>query len=119
MNTDYGAGLPQLSDVVAGWSRPITVKLLSQEMFDGDVVKTETLIDAMGVIQPFTAAQLLLKPEGERTWDWQALHVLPPFDAKLGDRVEIFGTRYRIMSRKDYMLYGYLKYELVEDFTND
>lgn len=111
------SGLPYMGDVVASWARPITVGLVTKEMLDGEVVETVEDIDTRGMLQPFTASQLAIKPEGQRTWDWSALHALPDLTLTLDDIVTIFGRRFRVMTKKDYTLYGYLRYELVENYT--
>lgn len=112
-----GSGLPQVGDVVMSWARPITVGLVTKTMQDGEVVETVEEIDTRGMLQPFTASQLAIKPEGQRTWDWTALHAMPDLALTLDDIVTIFGRRFRVMTKKDYTLYGYLRYELVENYT--
>ena len=112
------SGLPQLGDVVAAWARPITIGIIAKTMANEEVVETVTEYDTRGMLQPFTASQLALKPEGQRTWDWSGLHTLPDFEMKLDDVVTLFGRRFRVMFKKDYSLYGYIRYELVEDYTN-
>ena len=112
------SGLPQLGYVVAAWARPITIGIIAKTMANEEVVETVTEYDTRGMLQPFTASQLALKPEGQRTWDWSGLHTLPDFEMKLDDVVTLFGRRFRVMFKKDYSLYGYIRYELVEDYTN-
>lgn len=122
MNIDSiysSAGLPQLGDVVAGWARPITIGLVTKEMFNGEVQETIEELEGMGVIQPFTAQQLLIKPEGQRTWDWSGLHCLPGIELSLDDVVEIYGRRFRVMAKRDYTLYGYLRYELIQGYIQE
>lgn len=111
------SGLPQVGDVVASWARPIVVGLVTKTMRNEEVVEAVEEISTRGMIQPFTSSQLALKPEGQRTWDWSALHVLPDLDAKLDDIITMYGRRFRVMTKKDYTLYGYIRYELVENYT--
>jgi hypothetical protein len=106
-----------MSNAVAGYCRPITVSRITKTLVDGDLVETTEDFDGFGVIQPFTPAQLLIKPEGQRTWDWSGLHVLPGIDLSLDDTVSIFGRLFRVMTKRDYTLYGYIRYELVEGYT--
>jgi hypothetical protein len=69
-----------------------------------------------GVIQPFTERQLSLKPEGERAWSWFWLHADPVVTLEIDDVVLFKGVQTRVMAKKDYALYGYVEYHLVQDW---
>jgi hypothetical protein len=112
------AGLPNVANAVAGYCLPITVKRLTKTLVNGDLVETEDVQSGRGAIQPFTASQLMIKPEGQRTWVWEALYVVSGVDLSLDDVVTIFDRDFRVMSKRDFTLYGYIKYELVEGYTN-
>jgi len=117
------AGLPNVSAAVSGYSRPITVSRLAKRMQDGELIEEETVVEGMGTLQPFTPQQLQIKPEGQRTWDWMGLHCVANqysnLDFAIDDILTVFGKRYRVMSKRDFTLYGYIQYELVEGFTSD
>lgn len=80
------------------------------------VIETANAINFQGVIQPFTERQLMLKPEGERAWSWYWLHAEPSLVLNVDDVVVHNGVQTRVASRKNYVLYGYVEYHLVQDF---
>ena len=71
----------------------------------------------MGFIQPFGPRELKIKPEGERAWNWQMLHTTPDVALKDDEEFTIKGLRYRVMSERNFSDYGYIAYELVQDYV--
>jgi hypothetical protein len=79
-------------------------------------VETPIYVNFRGVIQPYTERQLLLKPEGQRAWTWFTLHSDPVLTLEVDDVVLWNSKQTRVMSRKDYTLYGFIEYSLVQDW---
>jgi hypothetical protein len=107
---------PSMRSTLSGWFRPITMVLIKKVSKDHQIVEIRREIKTVGVIQPLTGQALEIKPEGERSWAWKELHCLPDLILETDDVVEIGGKPNRVMARKDYRDFGYLRYELVEDY---
>ena len=116
INANSGT-VPNMSAALLNWFQPMTFGLLVKEVSGFQVVETETPIEFRGVWQPLSGQQLALKPEGERGWDWYWLHSDPSLNLKLDDIITYLGTRYRVMSQKDYTLYKYKEWTLVNEWT--
>lgn len=112
-----GASLPDVSDALMSWFVPIDMLLITKSVVDFKNVEVATTISTQGVWQPFSAQQLNMKPQGQRSWKWFMLHTPIDFVLKTDDVVDFQGTRYRVMGKLDYALYGYLEYHLVDDYT--
>lgn len=111
-------GLPNVSSAMLSWFQPMTLVVLTKQILNLRNVDTEDRIKTRGVIQPFSDDQLKLMESGERNWAWHKLHVEPGVELKPSDHILYLGLRYKVMSRRDYRQYGYLEYNLIEDFRN-
>jgi hypothetical protein len=109
--------LPSMSATLTGWFQNIVVGLLVKTLVNNRTVETTTDYETRGVMQPFTPEQLEIKAEGERSWKWFMLHCQPSLQLKTDDVVTIRGVRYRVMGKLAFDAYGYLQYELVDDYT--
>lgn len=109
--------VPDVSGALTDWFQPMVFTLVAKLTEAFQVVETPIDYKFRGVIQPFTPRQLLLKPEGERAWTWFTLHSDVSLILQVDDVVTYLGKQTRVMGRKDYSLYGYVEYELVQDWT--
>ncbi len=73
----------------------------------------------MGAIQPFTNRMLEMKSEGERTWNWVMLHTTADINLNVGEKFTIGPTPYRVMGQKGFSDYGFIYYELIEDYRTN
>lgn len=81
------------------------------------VIETGTPINFRGNIQPLSPRRLELKPEGQRAWTWLQLHSDPVLKLEVDDVVLYLGVQTRVMNKTDYRLYGFVYYEVVQDWT--
>jgi len=109
--------LPNLGLTIVGWFQDVVIGIITKTVVNGRCVETVLEITTKGVKQPFTAEQLAILPEGERSWKWYMLHCQASLALNTDDVITIRGTRYRVMSRLGYDEYGFLQYELVDDYT--
>lgn len=122
---DQGVGtLPDVSSALLDWFQPLTFRKLTKAVVAFQNVETATDICTSGVIQPFTAKQLLLKPEGQRAFPWLMIHTLPGCALEVDDIVvqvdlRAGNTPFRVMAKKDYSAYGYVEYHVVQGFDGD
>lgn len=113
------SGMPQMSAAFAGWTIPISLLLIRQEISAGFLVNYEETVTVRGTWQPLDPEEIELKPEGQRSWEWVDLHVEGSTVLfKTNDRVLKDGVRYKVMSSKDYTLNNFSEYHLVRDFDD-
>lgn len=116
-NRSLRGGLPQMSNTLNGWEVPLVLKKIKQSVVNGDAVKTEEIINFQGVFQPLKDDQLQFKPEGQRSWSWYWIHAKAgTLNLKTQDKIEFEGKRYKVMSVKDYSLYGFIEYQVILDY---
>ena len=109
-------GLPQMSHVLLDWFLPIKFYRVSKTIENFRTVETETEINTSGVVQTMGNASIVLKPEGQRTWNWYTLHCLPDIILNNDEIVFYDSIRYRVKGYSNYSKYGFIEYELIEDF---
>lgn len=109
--------VPDVSGALQDWFQPMTFGRVTKTVSGFQVVETELQTSFQGVIQPLTSRQLLLKPEGQRAWTWFQLHAEPVLSLNVDEVVIWLGKQTRVMARKDYGIYGYVEYDLVQDWT--
>lgn len=110
--------LPNVSDAMANWFQRTTFTRVNKTVTNFSNIETPVSYYFMGVVQPFTAQQLQMKPEGQRQWKWFTIHAWPDLILEPDDVIKIDSTNYRIMYKWDYKEYGYVKYDCVEDYTS-
>lgn len=116
-NRSLRGGLPQMTNTLNGWEVPLTLKRIKQSIIDGDSVKTEEIINFQGVFQPLRDDQLQFKPEGQRSWSWYWIHAKAgTLNLQTQDKIEFNNVKYKVMSVKDYSLYGYIEYQVILDY---
>jgi hypothetical protein len=108
---------PDVSGALKDFMQPMVFIRVKKQTTGFQVVETPYPTNFQGVIQPFTERQLLLKPEGQRAWTWHLLHAEPVLTLDVDEVVNWLGKQTRVMSRKDFGLYGYVEYHLVQDWT--
>lgn len=108
--------VPDVSGAMTDWFQPMTFTYVGKVTTAFQLVEHPQSIIFQGVIQPFTKRQLVLKPEGQRAWSWLTLHAEPQLTLQVDDVVVYLGKQTRVMARTDYGLYGYVEYELIQDW---
>lgn len=109
--------LPDMQDALTDYFQRLSFVRVKKETINFQNVETETPHNFMGVRQPFSPQQLMLKPVGQRSWLWEMIHSYPDLILTT-DEVILFGkVRYRVMQKLDYKEYGYIEYHIVQDYT--
>lgn len=111
--------LPDLSMGVQMFFQSIKIEVIRKRNEGGYLKENKKCILTQGVRQTYTPKQLEMKPEGQRTWKWSKLHTLPECKLKLDDIVEIRGVKYRVMDMEDQGEYGFISYDLKEDYEDE
>jgi len=115
--SELNTNLPNMSTTLSGWFQNIIVGLITKTVVNNRTVETSVNYDTRGVVQPFTPEQLEIKSEGERSWKWFMLHCQPSLVLQTDDIITIRNVRYRVMGKLGFDAYGYIQYELVDDYT--
>jgi hypothetical protein len=109
--------VPQMGGALLSWFQPMIFGVVVKTVAAFQVVETMEQILFQGVWQPLNAKRLAMKPEGQQAWSWFWVHSDPSLQLNVDQVVQYLGVQYRVMALKDYKLYGYMEYELVEDYT--
>ena len=109
--------VPDVSGALQDYYQQMTFSPVGKIVSGFMVQETGAPVVFQGTIQPFTERQLLLKPEGQRSWTWFLVHADPVLTLDNDDVLIWNGKQSRVMARKDYALYGYIEYHLVQDWT--
>ena len=111
------SNLPNMSNTLTSWLIPLTLEKITQSIVNGDVVQTTQKIDFKGVWQALKDEQLQFKEEGQRSWSWYWLHAQAgTLNLQTQDKIIFNNVRYKVMTVKDYSIYGYIEYEVIKDF---
>lgn len=111
------SGMPQMLAAFSNWMISITLIRITQTINEGFVVDSERTFTFQGTVQPLSPQQLLLKPEGLRSFEWLDVHVLTSsLDLVTNDLIKYNNKKYKIMATNDYTLNNYVEYHLVENF---
>jgi len=109
--------VPNVSGAMTSWFQAMTFIQVVKTVVNFKVVESKTEINFMGVWQPASAQSIAMKPEGQRAWKWFTVHAEPTVELGPDEVITYQGTQYRVKSKMDYTEYGYVQYELIEDFT--
>lgn len=116
LNANSGT-LPDMTSALLNWFQPMTFGIVTKTVEAFQVNETVTDISFMGIWQPLSGRQLLLKPQGQRKWNWTMLHSDTTLDLNPDDVILFLNIQYRVMVKKNYTLYQYNYFELVSDWT--
>ena len=116
LNLDTGT-VPDVSGALKDYFQLMKFDQVVKTTVNFQDVETTTPINFWGTWQPFTERQLFFKPEGQRAWSWFWLHAEPSVTLNVDDVVNWNGKQTRVMARKDFGLYGYVEFHLVQDWT--
>jgi hypothetical protein len=120
LNEQNTGGVPDVGGALLQWFRPMVFGIVTKHQGRSTgyrVLETKVSVNFKGVWQPFTDRQLLIKPEGERAWKWFMVHADPTLILENDSIITYQGVQYRVDSQRDYSLYGYVQYSLVDDYT--
>lgn len=109
--------VPDVSGAMQDWFQPMVFTQVVKQNVGYQLVETATDINFRGVIQPLGGRKLMIKPEAQRAWTWLQLHADPSLTLEVDEVVVYLGVQTRVMKQNDYRIYGYVEYELVQDWT--
>lgn len=117
---NQSSGMPQMRAAFSGWFKPITLVRVTDVNTNGFITKQETMFTFKGTVQPLSAEEIQLKPEGQRAFQWLQIHALKsPNNLLVDDRIVFNGVRYKIMQIRDYSLNNYIEYHAIWDYQDE
>ena len=117
MNTN--PQLPNMSETIKSWFLNLTFEIVERVQVGADFKidwEAKQEISVRGVVQPPSDKDLKILPEGSWAWEWLMLHCLPDTQIDVNQFVRYDGTVYKVMKKKDWSKYGYVRYYLLEAF---
>lgn len=111
--------LPNMSETIKSWFLNLTFEIVERVQVGADFKidwETKQEISVRGVVQPPSDKDLKILPEGSWAWEWLMLHCLPDTQIDVNQFVRYDGTVYKVMKKKDWSKYGYVRYYLLEAF---
>lgn len=117
--TNTNTNLPNMSQTIKPWFLNITLEIVERVMVGADWEidwETKEVINTKGVVQPPSPRDLKIMPEGSWAWDWLTVHCLPSVQLNTNQFIKYDNKVYKIMAKKDWSKYGYVKYTLLEAF---
>ena len=108
---------PLVRGVMNGWFRALSLAQVVKQVVHFEVTEVQKPIQSYGIIQPLSGRRLEMKPEGQRQWDWILIHATPDLTLDVDDVIIWKGDKYRVQSQKDFGDYGFVEYELINDYV--
>lgn len=109
--------VPYVGGAMLNWFQPMTFGVVTTTVVGFQSVQEVVDVSFIGVIEPLEGRKLLLKPEGQRSWTWYQVHSTPALRLNVDKIIRYLGVQYRVMAVKEYAIYGYMYYEMVQDWT--
>lgn len=108
--------VPDMSGALTDYYQRLVFEKLQKTVSGFEVVENPTIIVFRGMIQEEKPRELQMKPEGQRAWTWFRMHTDLAVTLEVDEVVIWNGVQTRVMSKGDYSIYGYMTYELVQDW---
>lgn len=116
----FSSGVPNVQDALSNWFTSLSIGKITKSVVNYHLKEVVSWATYQAVLQPFTTKQLQIKPEGQRVWQWETLHVKgTDSEFCLDDQVFIGVKKYRIMQKFEWSQYGYIEYQIIEDYGQE
>ena len=67
--------LPQVNGAMNSWGQSVVANLVSKTIVDFTTMEVLTPVTTIGVLQSYSARELMIRPENERQFQWWMFHV--------------------------------------------
>lgn len=115
--TNTNSSLPNMSQTITSWFLDISFYTIKRTMQGAEWIETQgSELKTKGVVQPPRDKDLKILPEGTWAWEWLMVHCLPSLQLEVNQYIYYDGTKYKVMAKKDWSKYGYVRYMLLEAF---
>ena len=117
---NINTNLPNMSSTIVGWFLDLTFETVERDLIGADWTETVTgQIKTKGVVQPPKDKDLMIYPEGSWAWEWLLIHCLPDTTLDVNQYIKYDGKTYKVMAKKDWTKYGYVRYTILEAYQAD
>jgi hypothetical protein len=116
LNAQPQGTVPDVSGALMDWLQPMVFTPVTKVSENYQAVETGTPFNFQGVWQPFKPKDLLMRPEGQRDWDWFWCHSLIALPLNVDDVIIYRGEQFRVLAVNNCSLYGFFEYQLCEDW---
>lgn len=115
---NMASGMPQMRAAFSGWAKTITLTKRTQGVANNGIVyDIDVNFTFKGTIQPLSPKSIILKPEGQRAWEWLQIHALAgSLNLNVNDQIVYNGRVFKVMAQNDYSLNNYIEYHVVRDY---
>lgn len=108
--------LPNVTSAMCDWFQNVTFIRIVKQIINFEVTEVEEPFNFRGVVQVAASQTLQKYPEGQRQWLHYTVHAEPSLILDPDERVIYQGVQYRVGQKRDYKEYGYVEYDLLQDF---
>jgi hypothetical protein len=109
--------VPNVSGAMKNWFQPTVFGVVTKVTQGFQVVETVVDTTYKAVVQPLSAQRVAMKPEGQRKWEWLWIHAEPAMNLEVDSIIRYKTVQFRIAAKKNFEIYGYVEYEIVNDYT--
>lgn len=109
--------LPNMADSVANWFQLLVFEKVIKSIVNFQVVETTTPINFQGFVETNPKRTLVMATNGQRLWKVKTLFCWPTVQLAPDDVVIYEGVQYRIGATIDFKQYGYISYEILQDYV--
>lgn len=110
------APLPNMRSTILGWFKPMTLVRITPVVTDGQAKPVKREVKTSGVLLAGEAAKLKMLAEGDRSWESSVLYTVDNLVLETNDQVIIRGVQCRVMTKRNWGDYGYLRFDLIKDY---
>ena len=111
------SSLPNMSNTITPWFLDIQFQAVERVLNGAYWEDGQTYtINTKGVVQPPRDIDLKILPAGTWNWQWMMLHCLPNVALDVNQFVIYDNVKYKIMYKKDWSKYGYIRYTMLEAY---
>ncbi len=115
LNTLAGT-TPDVSGALMDWFQPMQFSQLVKTVVNFQNFEVPTVTNTRGVMWP-AKQNLIMDAAGQRSWIDKELFCLPDVVLNVDDIIVYLDVQYRVLSKVDYTLNGYVFYRLTQDYT--
>jgi hypothetical protein len=116
---DLASGLPDVGASIQILLQPVVATYIQKQQISGYTQEVSCSMDTKASIQPWSAEQLKMLPEGQRSWKYFTIYALANLNLATDEVFTIYEKSYRILDRTDWSDYGFIEYNTIEDYDSD
>ncbi len=115
---ELSSALPNVGESIQELLQSVIATYIQKQQINGYTQEVLITILTRASIQPFTAQQLKIMPEGQRKWRYFTVYTQKNLDLQPDEIFAIKGINYRILGKTDWSDYGFFQYDTIEDYQD-